>query len=351
MHTLLFSCGGRYCTAAAAAVLCKLALPSKGGAADPLDAVAAVVELTLSQCLVGALILNVGLRLRNRSNGIKTATPFTDTSRQMVAVSLAHLVGNFCTNAMYLLSSASITQVLKASEPVCTVLLMRWFVGTRYSHAVYLCIATIIVGVSMAAAAGKGSAGGSVSLWPVVLLCLVSNTTIPVRNVLSKVILNGPAASPTLPIMPAAQKTTKGVDIESMPAMTAVSSAPFPSGSVENGKATAAISFAGDSVALFAVVATQGAAMLLPVYLAIKAPAALPLLMGGGKHALLSTPNPRDLLLAGLFHGWYNVFSFFCLDALGSAMSHAVANVFKRVFSITIALISFRELPTAPSPV
>jgi hypothetical protein len=115
---------GWYVTNASAAVYNKQALPATSN-------IIAVIEVTLSQLILGVMIGGLYLFLRSKytKRPLTQEGLFPPVFASLYAISLAHVIGNIATNGMYLLSSATITQVLKASEPVFTVLLAEFLMG------------------------------------------------------------------------------------------------------------------------------------------------------------------------------------------------------------------------------
>lgn len=100
--------------------------------------------------------------------------------RALLPVTALHLVGHVAGCASYNFSSISFMQVVKAAEPVVSVLCLTAFYGQRFSAGVWLSLVPIVAGVAVVSATEVNFAVAGFAA------AMVSNLAFVFRNILSK---------------------------------------------------------------------------------------------------------------------------------------------------------------------
>lgn len=220
--------------------------------------------------------------------------------RALIPVTVLHLIGHVAGCASYNFSSVSFMQVVKAAEPVVSVLCLRFLYGQRFPPSIYAALVPIVAGVSVVSATEVNfSAAGFAT-------AMLSNFAFVFRNIKSK----------------AAQTD---------------------------------IGLAG--INLYAWMSIIGSVLLLPVALlmegasigpafqqaaaAFPTSGAVPFLWFG-----VDTPFILFLLTGGLLYHLYNQTSYMCLTGI-SPLTYSIANTVKRVVVIVAGLLVFRN-PITP---
>jgi hypothetical protein len=166
----------------------------------------------------------------------------------------------------------------------------------QHSAGVFVSMSIIIYGVVTTSLSQQNGTVGSAS---VIALCVISAMSIPIRNVLTKSLTE-------------ARKLTAGyVDMPDPPHM-------------------------------FFLIACQGSVLIGTCYVLAR----LWVLIDGDDADSVWVSAFSPVLWGSINHALYNSFSFAFLAAVGSALTHSVANVFKRVFSILVSIAYFGELLT-----
>lgn len=208
-------------------------------------------------------------------------------ARALLPVTMLHLIGHVAGCASYGFSSISFMQVVKAAEPVVSVICLTLLYGQRFSAGVWLSLVPIVVGVAVVSATEVNFAfAGFVT-------AMVSNFAFVFRNILSK-----------------QAQTDIGLE----------------------------------GINLYAWMSILGTLLLLPVSLVVEGASirtafsnasaafstsgAVPFLWFGA-----STPFVVFLLTGGAFYHLYNQTSYMCLTGI-SPLTYSVANTVKRVVVI-----------------
>jgi solute carrier family 35 protein E1 len=216
--------------------------------------------------------------------------------RALVPVTVLHLIGHVAGCASYNFSSISFMQIVKAAEPVVSVLCLTAFYGKRFSAGIWLSLLPIVAGVAVVSATEVNFAvAGFVT-------AMISNFAFVFRNIKSK-------------------------------------------------EAQTDIGLQG--INLYAWMSILGTAILLPVSLAMEgssigtalasATAAFP---SSGAVPFLGfsaqTPFVLFLLTGGLFYHLYNQTSYMCLEGI-SPLTYSICNTIKRVVVILAGIAVFRN--------
>lgn len=98
----------------------------------------------------------------------------------LLPTSILHLIAHVSACVSYKFSSVSITQVVKAAEPVCSVVLLTLFFGKRYSVWTWLSLFPVVVGVALSSATEINFSMLAFSM------AMVSNIACAFRGVTSK---------------------------------------------------------------------------------------------------------------------------------------------------------------------
>ena len=142
------------------------------------------VDLTVFQLLLGGAVAMIWLRRSvHKSAPIHDHHPNT-SRRAIIAAICGHVVGNLATNAAYAAISSSTAQVIKASEPIFTFVLLKCLYHENSESANYLIpisILTMSLGASMFV-----SGDASFNIWGM-SAAIASNIAFAVRNLSLKV--------------------------------------------------------------------------------------------------------------------------------------------------------------------
>ena len=216
--------------------------------------------------------------------------------RALLPVTILHLIGHVAGCASYNFSSVSFMQVVKAAEPVVSVLVLTALYGKRFSAGIWGSLIPIVAGVAVVSATEVNFAVAGF------LTAMLSNFAFVFRNIKSK-------------------------------------------------EAQTDIGLHG--INLYAWMSILGTALLLPVSLAMEGgqvqtalanasarfatSGAVPF-MGFG----VNTPFVVFLLTGGLFYHLYNQTSYMCLEGI-SPLTYSICNTVKRVVVILAGIAVFRN--------
>ena len=100
--------------------------------------------------------------------------------KALLPVTVLHLIGHVAGCASYNFSSISFMQIVKAAEPVVSVLTLTLLYGQRFSSGVWLSLIPIVAGVGVVSATEVNFA------WAGFLAAMISNFAFVFRNIKSK---------------------------------------------------------------------------------------------------------------------------------------------------------------------
>jgi hypothetical protein len=286
------------------------------------------------------------------------------TKSTQVFSAVCHAIGGFSLNLCYLFSSVFIVQVLKSAEPVATLtlgvfilnevfnffysnttsycnrinfnLIRLFFILKKPSFQLVCSVLTIIIGV--AAICFRDS---TISIYPI-MIAMLSNFVLPMRNVLSKKIMINDGLSTQNPsgenrrLLDNASLGKGSEHSEENPPSPIVTPPPA-SKKASNKEGNPAESFYLTSLIaayfmlpFWAIVSIYHYQFLIKVY---------------------SYDIVKYVMLSGLMHASYNLSSFGFLSRVSTPTTHAIANVFKRVFTIWSAIMFFGNTDSSMSTV
>ncbi|XP_064387642.1 uncharacterized protein LOC135335898 isoform X2 [Halichondria panicea] len=136
------------------------------------------LELTFLQHLIGAIVSVMWIKLISRSS----IWPADASKRTILIASIGNVAGNVATNAAYAMVSSSMTQVVKACEP----LFMFGLSLVLYRDYTVLNSTTLLAIVIMVVGASLFVAFDSTFLVVGLLAALCSNVAFPIRNIYLK---------------------------------------------------------------------------------------------------------------------------------------------------------------------
>jgi drug/metabolite transporter (DMT)-like permease len=280
------------------------------------------LDLTFYQCVVGIAMAYCAQQLRRikldepfvrnaKNSAVKKPFPlvqssFKQHSNTVPWVALFHCIGNILTNVSIGLIGTTGTQVLKAAEPLCTVVVAYFLLGTLPNRKTMAALVMICGGVMLATAtrANISIAGAS--------LVLISNFCLPLRNVYAKRCVSAPSSS-------------SFSSSSSFRNSRRSAAAATKNGCGSHKKSTDHCSLYYESLVysfpylviltLVKIVATKRFAFDL------------------------------SFVLSSLLSNSYQIASFLLLELVDPLM-HSVANVFKRLFSIACSVAYFGEAMT-----
>ena len=220
--------------------------------------------------------------------------------RALLPVTALHLVGHVAGCASYNFSSISFMQIVKAAEPVVSVLTLTLLYGQRFSTGIWLSLIPIVAGVAVVSATEVNFAVAGF------LAAMASNVAFVVRNILSK-------------------------------------------------QAQSDIGLQG--INLYAWMSILGTARLLPVSLAVAGGSAVEAIRSASARFATSGAVPflwfgsgtgfiPFLLTGGLFYHLYNQTSYMALTGI-SPLTYSICNTVKRVVVILAGIAVFRN-PVPP---
>ena len=251
------------------------------------------------------------------------------TKPEMIAAS-CHAIGGFCLNLCYLYSSVFIVQVLKCMEPVATMIMSAMFLQEFPSVFLVSSVITIIIGVALVCF--KDS---TISMVPVVI-AVSSNFLYPLRNVLGKKSMqlgvdndDEDDNNETKHILSnylhenTETYSSGGIDKHENPLLEA-----------SRGKKSM------DAVEVFYRVSFLALYLIFPIFIL--------LMLLNGMYVLQKFHSDAwmNLGYSGVTHAVYNIASYGVLSRMQSPTTHAVANVFKRIFTIGSAMMVFGNTDT-----
>ena len=257
------------------------------------------------------------------------------TKPEMIAAT-CHAVGGFCLNLCYLYSSVFIVQVLKCMEPVATMIMSAILLGEFPSVYLVSSVITIICGVALVCF--KDS---TISLVPV-LIAVSSNFLYPLRNVLGKKAMQVQQEDDEdLDINTNNRRTSEhfgdksSIDVNSDNLIDKEQIPLLPRESKNNDKKSSL-----DAVEVFYRVSFLGLYLILPFIICFILLDGLYVLRSFGSKAW------SNLVYSGVTHAVYNIASYGVLERMRSPTTHAIANVFKRIFTIGSAVVVFGDSDT-----
>ena len=220
--------------------------------------------------------------------------------RALLPVTALHLVGHVAGCASYNFSSISFMQIVKAAEPVVSVLTLTLLYGQRFSTGIWLSLIPIVAGVAVVSATEVNFAVAGF------LAAMASNVAFVFRNILSK-------------------------------------------------QAQSDIGLQG--INLYAWMSILGTALLLPVSLAVEGGSAVEAIRSASARFATSGAVPflwfgsgtgfiPFLLTGGLFYHLYNQTSYMALTGI-SPLTYSICNTVKRVVVILAGIAVFRN-PVPP---
>lgn len=223
---------------------------------------------------------------------------FANVNQKHLIGGVCHMIGSMLTNLGYCFLSASLTQVLKAGEPIFTVGLSAMVYGTSFTLDIYLSVFYCSMGLAL-----FSCSDASFNLQGFVVT-MMSNTAIPLRNIICSDTLSG-SGSVSGSVLIQADSHVKAVKLSS-----------------HN-------SFFLSSLIAFVVI--------LPVMILL-----LPSQVGAGAAVWSSFSFVTASLNAAMLHATYNLASYQFLGITGP-ITHTIANVCKRVFIVMIAMYFYNE--------
>lgn len=220
--------------------------------------------------------------------------------RALLPVTALHLVGHVAGCASYNFSSISFMQVVKAAEPVVSVLALTLLYGERFGRGIWLSLIPIVAGVGVVSATEVNFA------WAGFAAAMISNFAFVFRNIKSKeaqtdIGLQGINLYAWMSILGTALLLPVSLIIEG--------------GAIQSALATAAAKFP-----------TSGA---------------VPFLWFGANASFMAF-----LLTGGLFYHLYNQTSYMALTGI-SPLTYSICNTIKRVVVIIAGVAVFRN-PVPP---
>jgi drug/metabolite transporter (DMT)-like permease len=257
----------------------------------------AVMDATLAEFLMGVICSGFIILYRNED-----LFPFTQSdllNSQNLISGLCHMFGSLFLCFSYNLMGAAITQILKATDPIFTVILSYLIDQKLSSTHTLISLSYIVIGIMSCT-----STNGDFSLSFVgVVVTMLSNLFMSLRTILCKKLSN-------------------------MKSCSAYQS--------------------------YLLTSTIAGLAFLPLYLSyylsfvfqyyLSSPPDSPL---SPSSSSLSSPLPLDqyislLFLAALFHASYNICAFAFLE-LVTPITYSVANLCKRIVSILMAMVFFHQ--------
>jgi len=216
--------------------------------------------------------------------------------KALLPVTVLHLIGHVAGCASYNFSSVSFMQVVKAAEPVVSVLALTALYGKRFSLGVWLSLVPIVGGVAVVSATEVNFA------WAGFLTAMLSNFAFVFRNILSK-------------------ELQQDIGLQ--------------------------------GINLYAWMSLLGTAILLPVALAMEGGAITTAFSAAAAAFPTSGALPflcfgRDatfvpfLLTGGLLYHLYNQTSYMALQGI-SPLTYSICNTIKRVVVIVAGVAVFRN--------
>jgi solute carrier family 35 protein E1 len=100
--------------------------------------------------------------------------------KALLPVTALHLIGHVAGCASYNFSSISFMQIVKAAEPVVSVLTLTLLYGQRFSSGVWMSLIPIVAGVGVVSATEVNFA------WAGFVAAMISNFAFVFRNIKSK---------------------------------------------------------------------------------------------------------------------------------------------------------------------
>ncbi|CAG9467038.1 unnamed protein product [Pedinophyceae sp. YPF-701] len=206
--------------------------------------------------------------------------------KALVPACVFHLIGHVSACTAFGAMALSFAHVIKAAEPVLSVILSGPLLGVTYGAGVWLSLVPIVAGCSLAAMKEVSFAWGGFSN------AMISNVGMVLRNIYSKKSLGG-------------HKEISGIN-------------------------------------LYACISMLGFVLLAPVAYLVegaKWPAAWDAAVAGiGQEGILFY-----LVVSGLLYHGYNQSSYMVLDTGVSAVTFSIANALKRVAVVVSAVIVFQN--------
>lgn len=251
-----------------------------------------VMDSTLAEFLMGIVWSSLIVLYRNEDIFLWRSHDILTSSNILIG-SLSHMLGSFLLCCSYNLLPASISQILKATDPIFTVILSYLIDNKSCTSHTFLSLCYIVIGVTTC---GNGNGDNHMSLLGIIVTML-SNIFMPLRTILCKKITN-----------------TKYSPYQSYLITSIISTISF-----------------------------------LPLYLIFYLylflyPSAFILDTSSSSQKTLSQYLSL-IFFAGMLHAWYNI-SAFCFLDLVSPVTYSVANLCKRIVSILLAMMFFHEIMT-----
>ena len=138
------------------------------------------IDLTAIQLLVGTVISVIYLRIKYNTSII----PDSSCWRTLIIAVMGHLVGNLATNASFAAVSSSMTLIIKACEPLFTIICVFCYTRQPPNVMTVLSVLSICQGACMFVAADVSF--NMSGMWAAV----ISNMAFPIRNIAVKSNLN-----------------------------------------------------------------------------------------------------------------------------------------------------------------
>jgi drug/metabolite transporter (DMT)-like permease len=258
-----------------------------------------IMDTTLAEFLMGIIWSGILILFREED-----LFPFnrSDLTYQNIFGGVCHMLGSWFLCWSYNLMGAAITQVLKASDPIFTVLLTYLIDDKVYSIHTILSLCYIVLGV-------LSCINGDFTINPTgFIVTMFSNIFMPLRTIFCKKMSNlkcSPYQSFLLTSL-----------------IAAISFLPFYFISYLVLFFEYSFAFAGSNHKSSLSSSTTAVVSPFTLY----------------EYIYL-------LFLAGMLHAWYNL-SAFCFLDLVSPISYSVANLCKRIVSIVMAMLFFHEKMT-----
>ena len=136
------------------------------------------IDLTALQLLLGTVASVTWLRF---SQTVHTDSSDRKHNRAIMFAALGHLVGNLATNAAFAAVRSSTTLIIKACEPLFTIILMFWLGQGKIPSCLNICsVVVMCIGACMFVSSDR-----SIHVWGV-CAAVVSNVAFPIRNIIVK---------------------------------------------------------------------------------------------------------------------------------------------------------------------
>lgn len=263
----------------------------------------AVYDETLIQFLLGILFSLIIIKYKKEE--IIIINIINEINYNIIISSICHMLGSFLLCISYNLMSASVTQIIKSTDPIITVILSYLIEKKIFSIHIIISLFYIIIGLISCI---KGDLTIDIIGF---IIAMLSNIFMPLRNILCKKMTNSKYSPYQSYLITSFIAAISFLPIYLCFYITLMfqnpSSSPSPSSSSSSSSTLSYL----DPIASF-------------------------------YHLIDLSKYIYLLVLAGSLHAIYNLAAFCFLD-LVTPVSFSVANLCKRVVSIILAMLFFHE--------